>query len=101
MKKHNKYSYISFNIFIKFYKYKKILKDDNFKIWSKSSTILPIMIDSVVYVYNGKKFVPLYIMDLMLGHKFGEFIFTRFFKGHTNKNEKTTQKNNKKTKIKK
>ena len=101
-----KYSYISYDIFLKFFKYKHFFKNDNFKIWSRSSTILPIMINSIIYVYNGKKFIPLYILDTMIGHKIGEFIFTRFFKAHTNKNLKKKQalqkkaNNVKKTKIK-
>lgn len=99
MKKKNKSSYISFNLLLQFFKYKEFLKVDNFKIWSKSSTILPIMIDSIVFIYNGRKFIPLYITDLMMGHKLGEFIFTRTFKGHTNKMEK--KKNIRNLKVKK
>ncbi len=52
------------------------------KTWSRRSTILPEFIGSNVLVHNGNKFIPVYVIDNMVGHKFGEFSPTRTFKGH-------------------
>jgi small subunit ribosomal protein S19 len=56
---------------------KKVLKT-----WSRRSTILPDMIGHTLAVHNGKKFIPVYITEQMIGHKLGEFAPTRTFKGH-------------------
>ena|SRR3989338_6764868 len=53
------------------------------KTWSRRSTILPDFIGLTFAVHNGKKFIPLYITDNMVGHKFGEFALTRSFHGHS------------------
>ncbi len=53
------------------------------KTWSRSSTIVPEMIDLTIAVHNGKDHVPVYITDNMVGHKLGEFAMTRTFKGHS------------------
>jgi small subunit ribosomal protein S19 len=52
------------------------------KTWSRRSTIVPEMIGHTIAVYNGKKFIPVYITEQMIGHKLGEFAPTRTFKGH-------------------
>jgi small subunit ribosomal protein S19 len=52
------------------------------KTWSRRSTILPEMIGHTLAVHNGKKFIPVYITEQMVGHKLGEFAPTRSFKGH-------------------
>ncbi len=52
------------------------------KTWSRRSTIIPDMIGLTFAVHNGKKFIPVFITDNMVGHKLGEFAPTRFFKGH-------------------
>jgi small subunit ribosomal protein S19 len=52
------------------------------KTWSRRSTIVPDMIGLTFAVHNGKKFIPVFITDNMVGHKLGEFAPTRFFKGH-------------------
>jgi small subunit ribosomal protein S19 len=52
------------------------------KTWSRRSTILPEMIGHTIAVHNGKKFIPVYITEQMVGHKLGEFAPTRTFKGH-------------------
>lgn len=52
------------------------------KTWSRRSTILPDFIGLTFAVHNGKKFVPVYISEHMVGHKFGEFALTRTFYGH-------------------
>ena len=53
------------------------------KTWSRRSTILPEMVGHTVAVHNGKKFIPVYITENMVGHKLGEFSPTRTFKGHS------------------
>src|ERR1700690_4197925 len=52
------------------------------KTWSRRSTILPDMIGHTIAVHNGRKFIPVYITEQMVGHKLGEFAPTRSFKGH-------------------
>jgi len=52
------------------------------KTWSRRSTILPEMVGHTLAVHNGKKFIPVYITEQMVGHKLGEFAPTRSFKGH-------------------
>ena len=59
------------------------------KTWSRRSTILPEFIGFTFAVHNGKKFIPVYVTENMIGHKLGEFAPTRTFKGHA-KSEKTT-----------
>ena len=52
------------------------------KTWSRRSVIIPDMIGLTFAVHNGKKFIPVFITDNMVGHKLGEFAATRTFKGH-------------------
>jgi small subunit ribosomal protein S19 len=52
------------------------------KTWSRRSTIVPEMIGHTLAVHNGRKFIPVYITEQMVGHKLGEFAPTRTFKGH-------------------
>ena len=61
------------------------------KTWSRRSTVIPEMVGHTIAVHNGKKFIPVYITENMVGHKLGEFAPTRFFKGHTTKAEKAAQ----------
>jgi len=53
------------------------------KTWSRRSTILPEMVGHTLAVHNGKKFIPVYVTEQMVGHKLGEFAPTRTFKGHS------------------
>jgi small subunit ribosomal protein S19 len=53
------------------------------KTWSRRSTIVPEFIGLTFAVHNGKKFIPVYVTDNMVGHKFGEFALTRQFSSHT------------------
>jgi small subunit ribosomal protein S19 len=55
------------------------------KTWSRRSTVVPEMVAHTLAVHNGKKFIPVYITENMVGHKLGEFAPTRLFKGHTTK----------------
>ena len=52
------------------------------KTWSRRSTILPDRVGHTIAVHNGKKFIPVYVTEQMVGHKLGEFAPTRSFKGH-------------------
>jgi small subunit ribosomal protein S19 len=55
------------------------------KTWSRRSTVIPEMVGHTLAVHNGKKFIPVYLTENMVGHKLGEFAPTRVFKGHTTK----------------
>jgi len=58
------------------------------KTWSRRSTVIPEMVGHTIAVHNGRKFIPVYITENMVGHKLGEFAPTRQFKGHTTKSDK-------------
>lgn len=58
------------------------------KTWSRSSTIIPIMVGHTFAVYNGKQHFPVFISDQMVGHKLGEFVPTRNFKSHIKSDRK-------------
>ena len=55
------------------------------KTWSRRSTVVPEMVGHTLAVHNGKKFIPVYVTENMVGHKLGEFAPTKIFKGHTTK----------------
>src|SRR4051812_19123658 len=59
---------------------KKVLRT-----WSRRSTIHPDMVGHTIAVHNGRKFIPVYVTENMVGHKLGEFAATRMFKGHSMK----------------
>jgi small subunit ribosomal protein S19 len=52
------------------------------KTWARSSVIVPEFVGHTIAVYNGRKFIPIYLDENMVGHRLGEFAPTRFFKGH-------------------
>ncbi len=58
--------------------------------WSRRSTIVPEMVGHTIAVHNGKKFIPVYIAENMVGHKLGEFAPTRTFRGHAVKGDRTS-----------
>ena len=60
------------------------------KTWSRRSTINPEMVGHTIAVHNGRKFVPVYISENMVGHRLGEFAGTRLFKGHSGKKVEKT-----------
>ena len=62
---------------------KKVLKT-----WSRRSTIAPEFVGHTLAVHNGKKFIPVFITEQMVGHKLGEFSLTRTFHGHTGERKK-------------
>ncbi|MBN1193388.1 MAG: 30S ribosomal protein S19 [Coriobacteriia bacterium] len=58
------------------------------KTWSRASTIFPEMVGHTVAVHDGRKHVPVYVTESMVGHKFGEFSPTRTFRGHADDRKK-------------
>jgi len=62
------------------------------KTYSRRSTIIPEMVGLTIAVHNGKKFIPVYITELMVGHKLGEFSPTRTFRGHKGQKAKEDKK---------
>lgn len=80
-------------------KFKQLGEVDNkdkvvIKTWSRSSTIIPQMVGYIISVHNGKKHIPVYILEDMVGHKLGEFVITRTFRSHS-KGEKKLKGDNK------
>lgn len=59
------------------------------KTWSRRSTIFPEFVGHTIAVHDGRKHVPVYITEDMVGHKLGEFVFTRTFRGHAGDDRKT------------
>jgi len=61
------------------------------KTWARACTILPQMVGLTIAVHDGRRHVPIYITENMVGHKLGEFALTRTFRGHSGRAEKTVQ----------
>ncbi len=61
------------------------------KTWARSSTILPEMVGLTIGIHDGRRHVPTLITENMVGHKLGEFAFTRTFRGHVSRGEKSSQ----------
>lgn len=59
--------------------------------WSRASTIMPNMLGLTIAVHDGRRHVPIFITENMVGHRLGEFAPTRTFRGHAGRSEKTTQ----------
>jgi len=57
--------------------------------WSRGSTIVPAMIGHTIALHNGKEHLPIFVTDLMVGHKLGEFAPTRTFRGHAKSDKKS------------
>lgn len=60
------------------------------KTWARASTVVPDMIGHTIAVHDGRRHVPIYITEEMVGHKLGEFAPTRTFRGHGDKTERST-----------
>ena len=58
------------------------------KTWARRSTLSPEFVGHTLAVHNGKKFIPVFITENMVGHKVGEFVPTRTYRGHTSKKKK-------------
>ncbi len=61
------------------------------KTWARWSTIVPEMVGLTIGVHDGRRHVPIFITENMVGHKLGEFALTRTFRGHVSKSERTSQ----------
>jgi len=59
--------------------------------WSRASTVVPDMIGHTIAVHDGRRHVPIFVSENMVGHKLGEFAFTRTFRGHSGKSERVTR----------
>jgi small subunit ribosomal protein S19 len=59
--------------------------------WSRASTILPDMVGHTIAVHDGRRHVPIFITEQMVGHRLGEFAPTRTFRGHTGRTEQQTR----------
>ena len=66
-------------------------KKEVLKTWSRASTIYPQMVGHTIAVHDGRKHVPIYITEEMIGHKLGEFALTRTFKGHSGEKASTVK----------
>ncbi len=88
--------FIAYHLLKKIDQMNKKGKKKTIKTWSRASLIIPTMIGHTIAVYNGRRHIPIYISDQIIGHKLGEFVPTRTFRAH--KNLKTLKTKNKKTK---
>jgi len=83
--------YIAYHLLNKINAMNETGQKDTIKTWSRSSTILPMMIGHTISVYNEQKHVPVFISDILVGHKLGEFVPTRTFRSHK-KNERKVKR---------
>jgi small subunit ribosomal protein S19 len=79
--------YIEEKLFKKVLEAKRSQKREVIKTWSRRSTVIPEMVGLTVAVHNGKKFIPVFVSENMVGCKLGEFALTRNYKGHTSKSK--------------
>jgi small subunit ribosomal protein S19 len=84
----NKGVYIEEKLMKKVLAVKNAKKREVIKTWSRRSTVIPEMVGMTLAVHNGKKFIPVFITENMVGCKLGEFAETRNYKGHTSKDSK-------------
>lgn len=80
--------YISYHLQNKIDRLNKAGSKDTIKTWARSSTLTPDFVGHTLAVHNGRKFIPVFVTENMVGHKLGEFAPTRTFKGHTAKKNK-------------
>ncbi len=59
--------------------------------WARASMIMPDMVGMTIAVHDGRRFIPVFVTENMVGHRLGEFAPTRTFRGHSSKSERTTQ----------
>lgn len=68
----------------------KVANKQVIKTWSRDSTVFPEMVGLTIGVHDGRRHVPIYITENMVGHKLGEFALTRTYRGHATRVERTT-----------
>lgn len=74
--------FIHYKLLMKVQKMNEAKDKKVIKTWSRASTITPEFVGHTVAVHNGKNFIPVYVTENMVGHKFGEFSPTRVYRGH-------------------
>jgi len=77
--------YVAFKLLRKVEAMNDADKKSTIKTWSRASMVIPDMVGHTFAVHNGNKFFPVYVTEMMVGHKLGEFSPTRNFKGHSSK----------------
>ncbi len=80
--------FINYKLLEKIQKMNESTKRQVIKTWARSSTITPDFVGHTIAVHNGKNFIPVYITENMVGHKFGEFSPTRMYRGHAGHRKK-------------
>lgn len=81
-KSSNKKPFVASELMKRIIKLNEENKKEVLKTWSRSSTIYPDMVGHTIAVHDGRKHIPIYVSEEMIGHKLGEFAPTRTFKGH-------------------
>jgi small subunit ribosomal protein S19 len=81
--------FVAYHLLKKIEQMNQIGKKETIVTWSRTSTILPIMVGHTIAIYNGRQHVPLFISDQLVGHKLGEFVNTRTFRSHIKADRKT------------
>jgi small subunit ribosomal protein S19 len=82
--------YIEPSLFKKIEALNRANRKDIVKTWSRDSTIFPELVGHTLGVHDGRRHIPIYISENMVGHKLGEFAPTRHFRGHGGKSERST-----------
>src|SRR5574342_1315111 len=77
--------YVDERLFARVEEMNRVRQKKVLKTWSRRSTVIPEFVGHTLAVHNGKKFIPVYVTENMVGHKLGEFAATRQFKGHSMK----------------
>ncbi len=80
--------YVDYKLYRKIQKLNESGKKEVVKTWARASMIIPDFVGHTIAVYNGMKFIPVYITEDMVGHRLGEFSMTRTFRGHADKKKK-------------
>lgn len=84
--------YVEPKLLEKILELKRLGERKSIKTWSRRSTIVPEFVGTTISIYNGRKFIPIYITENMVGHKLGEFAATRIFKKHGAHTERSLEK---------
>lgn len=84
--------FIAYHLLQKIEKMNRTGKKNLIKTWSRSSTIIPAMIGHTIAIYDGRRHVPLFISDQIIGHKLGEFVPTRTYRSHIKNSDRRAKK---------
>ena len=89
---HSKGPFVAEHLLVKIERMNSVREKRVVKTWSRASTIVPAMVGHTIAVHDGKKHVPVYVQENMVGHKLGEFAPTRLFRGHGSGGDKAAVK---------